>query len=271
MGEVTTYNKVRTIAKRIDANTSPGIITIYENLGNQNTVAGTTTLSINAFIKNLKAFTRINSLSPIKLPNFRLEDSETDKLYKTLDIEWNSARKQLNLFISDSSQWELVGSVSLLNPSGYPYRMVNLMDLYTDNLAIELGENGKLGVQIQDVGYGSLTGNDLVTIHGSYVEEIVIDKSDIPLLSQCTSHDWTVNTISQTLLPANSSRTYCSIVNASSVPVFISLGNPAELGKGVLLSAYGSSLEISNQSGIFKGAINAISEGQSTLSGVECI
>jgi hypothetical protein len=53
-------------------------------------------------VKNLKAHAKINSLPPIKLPDFQLEDSETDKLYKTLDIEWGSARKQLNLYISDN-------------------------------------------------------------------------------------------------------------------------------------------------------------------------
>jgi hypothetical protein len=270
MADVIQYNKVKTIVKRIDPTTPAGIITIYENSGQQNTVAGTTTISVNAFIKNLKAYAKIGSVSPVRLPNFRLEDTETEKLYKTLDIEWASARKQLNLYISDGMSWELAGSVSLLNPAGYPYRMYDLMDLYTNNLAIELGENGKLGVQVIDVGYGGLLENDLVTIHGSYVEEIVASKLDAPLLNQCTSYDWTV-TNNQVILPANNSRSYCSLINASAVPVFISLGSPAELGKGILLSTYGSSLEISNQTGIFKGAINAISAGQSTLSGIECI
>jgi hypothetical protein len=121
---ITTFNKAKTIVKSLDSTTGQNIVPIFSN-----TLTGNypgSIISVNAFIKNLKAHAKISSLAPIKVPNFHLEDSETDKLYKTLDIEWGSPRKQLNLYISDNDiDWYQIGAISLLNPSGYPYRIYN--------------------------------------------------------------------------------------------------------------------------------------------------
>jgi hypothetical protein len=193
-------------------------------------------LSLNGFVKNLKAFSKISSLAAVQLPVFELEDSESQKLFKTLDIEFNSPRKQLDLFISVNNEWNQVGSASLLNPSGYPYRMYNLMDFYTDNSAAELGENGKIGVKISDVGYGLLTGNDTVTIHGSYIQEFVFaDSYEDPILDS-NSFPATIGTSRITattektlLIPANIARLGTTIWNNSSSYLLLDfdMGNSA--------------------------------------------
>lgn len=134
-------------------------------------------IAVNTSITSAKAHAKIDSLAPIKLPDFTLEDSETDKIYKTLGIEWTSARKQLDLLLTiNGTDWKSVASISLLNPSGYPYRVYNLLNLFTENLTIELGDNGMLGVQIINVGYGVLSGNDKLTIYGSFQREIVLQQ-----------------------------------------------------------------------------------------------
>ena len=181
---ITNFSRVKTIVVPLMASTS-NVVTIYESngltVGNE-FFSGHTIVSFNAFIKNLKVFASISSLETAPLPDFKVTDSQTQKLVKTLDIEWGSPRKQLNLFIgTQGSNWLQVGSISLLNPYGYPYRVYNLLDLFTDNLALELGENSKIGVAIQNVGHGLLADQDSVTIHGSYVEEIFV-KFDDPLL-----------------------------------------------------------------------------------------
>lgn len=178
---ITSINRVKSIVFSLPIN-SAAISTIYQNQGltaGSNFDADHKVVSFNCFIKNLKAFSKIQSLEEIPLPDFELEDSETTKLYKTLDIEWQSPRKQLDVFVSNSSTWQQIGSTSLLNPSGYPFRIYNLMDLFTDNLALELGDNSKIGVQVIDVGHGLLTGTDKVVIHGSYVEEIFLSSPDV--------------------------------------------------------------------------------------------
>lgn len=179
---ITPINRVRTIAIKLQTNSNQ-LQTIYENselkIGND-LIPNHKIISINSFIKNLKAYANISSVQEALLPNFTQEDSETDKLYKTLDIEWKSPRKQLTLYISSQPNAEFykVGSLSLLNPAGYPYRIYNLMDLYTDNLAIELGNNSKVGISVDNVGYGLLSADDEVTIHGSYLEEIFVQSPD---------------------------------------------------------------------------------------------
>ncbi len=177
-------NRAKTIAVPLSAASGENIVTVYENSGltiGSEVTPGYTVVSHNCFIKNLKAFSQINSLPEIALPNFELTDSETTKLYKTLNVEWQSARKQLNLFIGIGNNWSQVGSTSILNPSGYPSRVYSLLDLFTDNLYFELGENGKIGVQVQDVGHGLLSGNDSIVIHGSYVEEIFVESQEPPI------------------------------------------------------------------------------------------
>ena len=178
-----TVNRVKTITVSLSSDSGSDIVPIYEanelTLG-QELLPGHKIVSFNCFIKNLKAFAAIRSLPEVPLPDFALEDSETDKLYKTLDIEWKSPRKQLSLYVSsDNSGWLQVGSVSLLNPYGYPFRVYNLMDLYTDNLALELGENSKIGIGVDGVGHGLLQSNDVVTVHGSYVEEFFLSYEDV--------------------------------------------------------------------------------------------
>ena len=174
---ISSINRIKSIVVPLSVDSSSNIITIYENsgltIGNE-LIPGHTIVSFNCFIKNLKAFAEIKSLPEVAMPNFGATDSETEKLYKVLDTEWGSARKQLSLYISNSDNWYKVGSISLLNPSGYPYRIYNLMDIFTDALAIELGDNAKIGIQVEDVGYELLRIGDAVTIHGSYVEEIFV-------------------------------------------------------------------------------------------------
>jgi hypothetical protein len=175
---ISSINRVKTITVDLNSATGNNIVTIYQNSGvtiGDELIPGYTVISLNCFLKNLKAFAKIQSLEESPLPDFDVEDSATDKLYKTLDVEWKSPRKQLSLYIASGNQdWSQVGSISLLNPYGYPFRVYNLMDLYTDNLALELGDNSRIGIGVDEVSYGLLAEEDLVTIHGSYVEEIFV-------------------------------------------------------------------------------------------------
>lgn len=203
---ISNVNRVKSIVKRISSNNAD-IIPIYQNNGltlGHEFLPGYEIISYNCFIKNLKAYAAIRSLDAVTPPKFELTDSDTDKLYKTLDVEWKSPRKQLKAYISAGGDWAEVGAVSLLNPYGYPYRIYTLMDLYTDNLALELGDNSKIGIQMQNVGYGLLEEADSVTIHGSYVEEIFLYSKDTLYVSPSGSTS-TSNTGGSPTPPANNS------------------------------------------------------------------
>jgi hypothetical protein len=203
------YNIIKSINRKITSSDAGTVITLFDN----SIVANPNRISLNGFVKNLKAFSKISSLAPINLPVFLLEDTESQKLYKTLDVEFNSPRKQLDLFIGTGNDWSQVGSVSLLNPSGYPYRTYNLLDFFTDGLAAEIGEDGKVGVAVADVGYGYLSGTDTVTIHGSYVQEYVLSTVERQTSALATSNAITSTDETVVLLPVNSNRVGATIFN----------------------------------------------------------
>ncbi|MBG1268254.1 hypothetical protein [Nostoc sp. WHI] len=266
---VITYNKVLTIARKIDSTSPTGIIPIITN-----SLAGITgggqVLSANVFIKNLKAFAKITSLPPINLPNISVEDSETERLYKVLDVEWLSPRLELNVYISNNiTDWHLVGGISLLNPSGYPYRIYNLLDLLTDNLAVELGENGRLGIEVKDVGHGSLETNDLITIHGSYVLEVVIEEANyIPPVTNSTPINKAVSQQSTVVVSAIFTRKYVLLTNVGNAPIYLNFGSTAFLNQGIPLQP-GGAFDFSINDVAHLGDISAISSGNSQLLGIQ--
>jgi hypothetical protein len=266
--DIVSYQKVKTITKKLDS-TSTGTIVIYENTGQQNELPNTSVISVNGFIKNLKAFSRISSLDPITMPEITDDDSDTQKLYKLLDVEWTSPRKQLDLLISDGGDWAIVGSISLLNPSGYPYRTYSIQDLYTDNLAIEIGINGKLGVRVLDAGYGLLSGTDTVTIFGSYVEEICV--TPLSQIESTTPFGAEITNTSSIIIAANNNRKYIAITNNSEQDTYLNLGATAFLNQGIYLAANGGSYEISTNQIPYFGAISAITNTTATLAGLESV
>jgi hypothetical protein len=213
------FNIVKTINRKITSSDAGNIITLFDN----SSVAIPNRITLNGFVKNLKAFSKISSLAPINLPVFLLEDTESQKLYKTLDVEFNSPRKQMDVYIGTGTDWSQIGSVSLLNPSGYPYRTYNLLDFFTDGLAAEIGEDGKVGIAIADVGYGFLSGADTVTIHGSYVQEYVLNnsasESQTSTIVLASTVDSTTSTV--VLLPANPDRVGATIFNDSATDLLI--------------------------------------------------
>ncbi len=133
-------------------------------------------MTVNSFIKNFRATSSVVSLPEAPFPQFTDEDTEQDQIQKALEVEWASARIQLNLWDwnQNTSSWVFIASASLLNNAGYPYKVLNLLDLLTDNLAEELGANAKIGVNLQDVGYGRLKAIDKLTFRGAMAHEVVI-------------------------------------------------------------------------------------------------
>lgn len=195
---ISPISQVKTIAYKLDS--TGDIKEVYSTslvVGSEYQ-PGYKIVSFNAFIKNLRCYASVETLPEAPLPSFLPTDTSTDKTMKVLDVEWKSARKQLNLYIATNTgvntTWHKVGSLSMLNPYGYPFRVYSLMDLFTDNLAIELGENSKIGVQVQDVGWGLLAESDKVTIHGSYTEEMFVQTEDKQVINNYAFEIRNINT-----------------------------------------------------------------------------
>lgn len=228
-------NIAKTIQVSLSHESSNNVIELTDNILPTNLNPRHDIISKNKFIKNLKAYASIKSVPEAELPDFLLEDSETEKLAKVLDVEWGAQRKQLNLLIKNSNdnEWMSIGEISLLNPAGYPYRIYNLLDIVTDNLAFELSSDAKLAVQIENVGYGLLTTDDKVNIYGSYIEEIVIDDSIKPITS-IFEKTVLVNQESVIAVLPNSQRKYLIIQNNNPHEIYFSLSNLSGSGSTVI-------------------------------------
>lgn len=175
---VQTFSIVETIALPLTTTAGDQPITVVDN--NPDRFANKfgfnqEKFTCSCFVKEFSCRATIRSIGEAQIPQYLDTDTDSDRLIKALDIEWKSPRKQLSCHIGKSGQnWVNVGSISLLNSSGYPYRKYRLLDLYTDALAIELGANSRLGVTIDDVGYGRLTTSDYVCLHGSVTYEFIL-------------------------------------------------------------------------------------------------
>lgn len=257
-------NIAKTIQVELSQQSSNNIFELTDNTLPDNLNPNYQVISRNKFIKNLKVYSSIKSIPEANLPDLRLEDSETEKLLKALDVEWGSQRKQLNLLIknNDNSRWMPIGETSLLNPSGYPYRIYNLLDIVTDNLAFEIGDTAKLGVQIEDVGYGLLTTNDKVNIYGSYIEEFVIDNSISPI-TNIFEKTVLINQESVIVVLPNKQRKYIIIQNNNNHDIHFSLSQNAGSGSTIIKAGGHYELFINNVP--YFGEISIYSEYDSNV------
>lgn len=141
----------------------------------------------NGFITELYAYCEIESLDEVPLPDYQLEDTQSDKIIKTLNSVWGPDTPkyflQLWRWKASANTWYPRGKISLTNPSGYPYTISRPLDLLTDNVARDMGEGFKLGVSIVDAGNGFVKSNDSVIIDGSWKQDVRIVMPDQPVIS----------------------------------------------------------------------------------------
>ena len=258
---------------KLDASSSDRIITIYQPSHDAQDATYLKTaehIILNGFIKTLRAKTAIKSLAEVVLPNITLEESRTQRLSLMRNVEWNSPRKELRLYLAETfNDWHHIASVSLLNVP--PYRLINLMEYFTENIAIELGATGAIGVSIFNAGYGLLGNNDEVVIYGSGTTEVVVIPSEVAPIEGCTPHNWTVTTTSQLILPAQDGRKQITLSNNGPGGVYLNVGAAAVLGAGIYLAPNGGSYEFNRTNHPFNLALHAVASADSQLSGLVCL
>ncbi|NEP01257.1 MAG: hypothetical protein F6K58_21880 [Symploca sp. SIO2E9] len=133
---------------------------------------------LNAFLKNLKVYSEITSLTAAPVPNFSAVATKAEQQQIALEYEWTSPRFALRIVSSnDGNFWIERGKIALINSAGYPYRLHDVLDILTSNLAEEIGGQSQLAVQMIDVGYGFPQPTDTITVSGSVTEEIHLIQS----------------------------------------------------------------------------------------------
>jgi hypothetical protein len=163
-----------------------------------------------ASIEGLKAISYISSFAAAEFPVFGIEASESERFFAALNVEWSSERCQMNVLIKIGEVFNKISVQSLLNPSPYPFREYDLG-------SFSLGDNSNLYIQIENVGYGLLTGSDNVVFHGTLVRDIAIEK----LVDTSVKIANSISTTAATIINANPSRIGVTFFNSSQIDVYI--------------------------------------------------
>lgn len=263
-----TISTVKTINKQLGGVSGLNSIDLFDYAPPLNLPNNYIEVLRNRYIKNLKAYTSINSTSAVPIPDFKFEDSETEKLSKVIESEWASQRKQLDIKISNDGIQSIISSVSLTKSNGYPFRIYNLLDLMTDNLAFEAGTTDSVIIQAVDVGYGLLTQQDIVNVYGSYVEEIVVRvaESIIGYINE-TTFPLTANQ-SETISVASDLKKYVLIQNKSNADIYLSFNQLVNISNGIKLSSMGT-YELNTKNTPYYGDIYALCETNNSVLVIE--
>ncbi len=137
--------------------------------------------------------------------------------------------------------------------------------LHQKNILELLLKKLPLVIHYYDVGYGALQPGDIVTIHGSYVQEVVTGNDAI--IESPIDFEALVDVASTIILPANPLRKYLAITNNGEHFIYLNLGDTATLNKGIYLTPAGS-FDLDKP---YYGARSAIAVNDiSSVSGVEC-
>lgn len=263
------YSRNTNIIHQFTATSGTGLKILYQP-SSTNRYDRVDTLKFYGFITSLRLMIDISSVSEAPIPDISDVASSQERLIAVRAMEWESPRKQLELLIKTSkTDWYRIAFISLLNRE--PYYHVDLMPYLTNNLSFDTGNDFLLAARIVNVGYGLLQNVDIVTVFGSVKEEITNIPTESPLITVAQPYSWSITDTSQIILNSNSQRKQVTLTNTSlDRDITINYGSSAIHGQGITLMRGGGSYEI-NFSNPYLGAISAISDGESTLTGIEAI
>ncbi len=180
---------------------------------------GYTVLHESWSLKNIEVRSFIYSLNALQFPSSPIEASESEIALTNLEYEWKSERFHLNSYLTtDNINWIRRDIFSLINPSPVPYREFDVGD-------INLGANGMLAFQLQNVGYGVMSGGDKVYISADLERTVQIEKikSGIP-----SNYTLPINA-PYLLLDENLTREGFTIHNPSNANIYLDITNAISL------------------------------------------
>lgn len=228
MTTIQSGNTSETISTPITSADGTNIVIVVNNdLNAYKTKYGITepSVSVNGFVDELYCFARLKkSLAEAPPIEFLPTDTRDDRTAKAVAYEWSPTNPRMEAAVwtrrnpgtaTNPTPWNLVGSTSLMNVSGYPWRRYRLLDLLTDNLGRKLGPNGQVGVSLLDVGYGVIkSSEDVITIDGAFSQEPVIFTPTNPNV-QYNNYNYLFGTVRVTLMEPNEFRNSFNITNNS--------------------------------------------------------
>lgn len=268
-----TYNRHDTFAVKLNQQSAENIITIWEPQQDPLEVAllnNATHVIRNGLITALRIKAKVPSIPEADLPQLAVDQSRTERLNLTRNYEWTSPRKHLNLWLKTSGgNWANIATISITNIP--PFRVFDLSSYFTSDIAIALGANGAIGLSVENAGYGLLEGNDEILCSGLATTEVVVIPEEVEPISQSFNYGEAIDSTSRVFIPAIPNKKQVTLTNMGNSNVFLSIGQHAEIGKGIALRANGGSYEFNRSNHPFNLPIYAVSDGSSLLSGIVAI
>ena len=132
----------------------------------------------------LKAEILPASLPEVVLPNYSIEDTESQLLSKTLQLQWGSPRYQAVIWTSKTltgETWDRGDFFSILNSSGVPYVNYNILNLLTNDIYFDLGKTSRVAISFENVGWGVPKVGDSITLKGGWRQEGQFVTNDDPI------------------------------------------------------------------------------------------
>lgn len=227
------------------------------------------------YIQSLRLKIACPSLPLAEIPNLEPELTRAERIKIIRDLEWGAPRKELTIYQKQGVDAVEIARVSCLNRT--PYYSINLLQFLTDNADLTVGFDTSLTCRVQDVGYGLLSGDDELIIHGSGMRE-TYTPTGTPSpggggnfgapssLGNCTQSLIQVSNTPIRIAPTQAGRSYFVVSVQSGSSVWIGLGDEPEVGSGILLSGSASSYELN----FYGGEIYAIAESSAVLSLTLC-
>ncbi|NEQ47009.1 MAG: hypothetical protein F6K00_27095 [Leptolyngbya sp. SIOISBB] len=257
-----TYNRSVQIIEPITAANASQITVIYDS-GYVSPFDMTQSLKFYGFITDLRARIDIRSLPESEIPDIPLGTSRTSKAEIVRELEYGSARYELELLIRNTySGWMSLFNFSLLNRR--PFYVVDLLSYLSNQPAFAMANDARLGVRVLDVGFGTMQAGDSVNIFGAAREEVTSLPSEGDLITQSAERTATVGTGSEVILAAAPVRKQAVIVNRSeTATVTLSYQPMATPDDGIVLYPGGGAYEI-NRTNLYRGLISAISTEANT-------
>jgi len=269
MADQLIYSKSTNILKKFSSTTQNNLVVLYEP-GVVTPWDVVPTTRYYGFITDLRMKVQIKSIAESQIPQLDITSSRTERILAIRDMEWNSARKEMELFLETSNHaLAHIATVSLLNRQ--PYYHINLLPYLSDLGVFNVANDARLLARVKDAGYGLLQNTDELVVFGSVKEEVTTLPTDAKDIQFCQPYGWTVNAASVQILPSNTKRLQVTLVNKGSTVIYLNYGTIAQVDKGIALLPNGGTYEI-NLGNPYKGIISAISsQAGGLLSGLECL
>lgn len=271
--QIHSYNRHDTFAVTLNELSGSNIITIWEPKADPIELDNLPTIQRvikNGWVNSLRIMTKVISIAEVDLPTLTVEQSRTERLGIVRTTEWQSERKHLNLHLRlNANDWVKIGTVSILNIP--PFHIYDLVEYFTKDVAIPLGGYSAIGMSIENAGYGLLTGSDIIVVSGFATTEVVVIPQEIANISETFNYGATITNQSVVFIPEILNKKQVTLTNLGNADIFLSIGKPAEINKGVGLKANGGSYEFNRSNHPFNGALHAICDGSSLLTGMVAI